>query len=225
MKTINDYRIWENPEKIDIQIKGSEKLKEWKWLNSEAIHYEKNWESFNEDWKPYVWESVVRDVSNWVIAILPVTKDWNIILIEEVRIPIISDTCDGRTIWMPAWLVDEWDTKEYTVYKELAEETGYKTDDIEYVSSIYSSEWMTNEKVDIFIAFNCNKITEIIDWYKEVNWHIVKHEAWENISAIYSVPHKDIYNFLDTVESNWIAVGWKIDRALSKLERKFADRI
>jgi len=218
MKTINDYKIWENPEKINIEVIKKEKLKEWKWLNSETITYERNWVEKE-------WEMITRWACDWVVAILPITSEWNIILTEEIRIPLMRNWWTWRTIWMPAGLVDKWDSREKTVNKELAEETGFKTNEIHYVDTVTSSEWMTDEEVDVFIAFNCTKITEILEWYKEVNGQILKHEEWENIKAIYSVPYEEIDDFMDIAKADGIKKWWKIDCALRNLERKFSDRI
>jgi hypothetical protein len=84
---------------------------------------------------------------------------------------------------------------------------------------------MTDEEVDIFIAFNCKKIEDIIEWFNEVNWFILKHENWENINSIYSVPYKEVYDFMDIARNEWMKKWWKIDCALNHFERKFKDEI
>jgi len=78
---------------------------------------------------------------------------------------------------------------------------------------------MTDEEVDIFIARNCTKVTEIIDGHKEVWGLILGHESWENIEAIYSIPHEKIDEFLDEAREQWMKKWWKIDCALRHLER------
>ena len=135
---LQDYKIWETPTPSEIQITKREELQNWRWLKTQKVAYQNNGED-------KVWELISRDTSNWVIAVLPVTEEWNIILIEEIRIPFIKDWCEGRVIAMPAWLVDTWDTKELTVEKELSEEVWFQSEDISYVDTIASSEWMTDE--------------------------------------------------------------------------------
>ena len=211
---LQDYKIWETPTPSNIEVTKREGLEKWKWLQSEQVTYTNNGEKQNP------WELISRKTSNGVIAVLPITEEWNIILIEEIRVPFIKPWCDGRTIWMPAWLVDTWHTKKHTVEKELSEEVGFQSDDISYVDTIASSEWMTDEEVDIFIALNCTKITKIIEWHKEVNGLILWHESGENIEAIYSVPYEKIDDFLDQARNEGMKKGWKIDNALRHLERR-----
>ena len=221
MKTINDYRIWENPDKYEVKIIQTDKLKESEWIETEKINYEVNWIPAK---KP--WERVVRSTVDWVISVLPITNEWNIILMEEIRIPMINETCDGRIIWMPAGLVEKWDSKEVTVIKEMQEEIWFESNQIEYVDSIASSEGMTNEEIDVFIAFNVTKVDEIINKdFKNVNWFFVNHESSENIKAIYSVPYKEIYDFMDMAKKDWMKKWWKIDCALNHFERKFKDKV
>jgi len=210
---LQDYKIWETPTPSNIEVTKREGLEKWKWLQSEKVTYTNNGEE-------KVWEQITRDTNNGVIAVLPVTPEWNIILIEEIRIPFVTDNCDGRTIGMPAWLVDTWDSKETTVSKELSEEVWLKSDDISYVDTIASSEWMTNEEVDIYIALSCSKVTKIVEGHKEVNGLILWHESGENIEAIYSVPYEKIDDFLDQARNEGMKKGWKIDNALRHLERR-----
>lgn len=215
MNTSN-YKIWENPNKSEIIINSREALEKWKWIKTEKINYTKNWESG-------IYESVTRSTKNWVVAILPITQEGEIILIEETRIPIISDTSNWRCIWIPAWLVDDWEPKQQSALREMNEEIWFTTqsENIHYVDTVLSSEWMTNEEVDIFIALNCFKIKDILNWYKNVGWLNIAHESGENINAIYSIPYKEIYDFLDMAREEWMKKWGKIDCALSHFERKF----
>ena len=219
MKTTNDYKIWENPNKLEIKINSREKLEKWNWISTEKINYEKDWVTQNP------WERIVRSTSNWIVAVMPVTSEWNVIFTEEIRIPLMSETCDGRVIWMPAGLIDQWENKKTATKREMQEEIWFESDNIEYVDSIASSEGMTDEEVDIFIALNCTKINKIIEWFKEVDWFILKHENWENINSIYSVPYKEVYDFMDMAKSEWMKKWGKIDCALNHFERKFKDLV
>jgi len=210
---LQDYKIWETPTPSNIKITDRQELQNWRWLKTQKVAYENNGEE-------KLWELISRDTNNWVIAVLPITDKGNVILIEEIRIPFVKDWSDGRVIAMPAWLVDDGDTPEFTVVKELSEEIWFKSDDISYVDTIASSEWMTDEEVEIYIALNCTKVTEIIEWHKEVWWLILGHESWENIEAIYSIPYEKIDDFLDQARAQWMKKGWKIDCALRHLERR-----
>lgn len=203
----NDYKIWGNPEKIDINILSKEKLESWNWIQTEKINYLRNWE-------PRIWERVVRDTTNWVIAVLPVTRDNKIVLIENVRVPMITDDFDGTMIELPAGLVDDNETKEEAVNRELKEETWFSSDNINYVDTVPSSAGMTNEEVDLYIALNCDKVTDILE-----------HDDGETISAIYAIPFNDIDEFLEEIVKRWVKKWGKIEWALRHLERKFKDKL
>ena len=221
MRTINDYRIWKNPDKCEVRISSREKMEQAKWIKTEKINYEIDWIPAENSW-----EKVVRTTANWVVAILPVTSEWKIILTEEIRVPMISDTFDGRVIWIPAGLVDKWESKQTATIREMQEEIWFESDQIEYVDSIASSEGMTDEEIDIYIALNVKKVDKILDEdFEEINWFFLKHIGWENIKSIYSVPYKEIYNFMDMARIDWMKKWGKIDCALNHFERKFKDRI
>ena len=218
MKTINDYKIWENPNKCEVKITSRDKLEQSKWISTENINYEIDWVEKNP------WEKVIRSTSNWVVAVMPITSEWNIILTEEIRVPMISETCNGSVIWMPAGLVDMWENKQEATKREMQEEIWFEAEKVEYVDSIASSEGMTDEEVDIFIALNVKKVDKILDEdFENINWFYLKHIGWENIKSIYSVPYKEVYDFMDMARSEWIKKWGKIDCALNHFERKFKD--
>ena len=221
MKTINDYRIWENPDKCEVKITQTEKLKEAKWIKTENISYEIDWVPAENSW-----EKVVRTTANWVVAVLPVTKEWNIILTQEMRIPMISEDYNGSVIWMPAWLVDDNENKIEATKREMQEEIWFESEQVEYIDSIVSSEGMTDEEIDVFIALNVTQVDKILDEdFKNIDWFFLKHIWWENIKSIYSVPYKEIYDFMDMARKEWMKKGWKIDCALNHFERKFKDKV
>ncbi|MCH2189200.1 NUDIX hydrolase [Candidatus Gracilibacteria bacterium] len=213
MKTA-DYKIWDNPTPIDIQISQKENVEQGKWLKTQKVVYKRNREE-------KVWEMISRGESEGVISVLPVTQDGNIILLEEIRVPMMNEQCNGRVISMPAGLVDIGDTREYTAKKELQEEVGFTSEDIHYVDTIASSEGMTDEEIDIFIALNCIQVSEIIEGRKQVGDLILGHGESENIISIYSVPYEEIDNFLQQAREEGMKKGGKIDCALRHYENKF----
>ena len=211
---LQDYKIWENPEPIHIEISKRERLQNGNWLNTEKVTYLRNGET-------RAWEMISRGQSDWVVTVLPITDEWNIILLEELRIPLMKNWSSGKTIWMPAWLININDTIDTTVRKELAEEVWFTAEEIIHVDTLTSSEWMTDEEVEICIALNCSKVSKLIEWYKQVWDLILGHEDWENITSIYSVPYPQIDSFLKQAKLEGMKKGSKIDCALRHYEKKY----
>ena len=94
--------------------------------------------------KTLVREVVKRKNAAAVIAITPENK---IVLLKQYRQAV------EEPLWeIPAGLVDDGETARETAERELAEEAGYKTGDIEEMLHYFSSPGFTNEKVIIFKA-------------------------------------------------------------------------
>lgn len=99
------------------------------------------------------WEWVSRMSDLDIVAIMPITKENKVILIEQFRIPV-----DKKVIEFPAGLVDEGEEIRKAGERELMEETGYTSQEW---TSLYrfvpSSAGLTNETVSGFLAENCVK--------------------------------------------------------------------
>jgi len=91
---------------------------------------------------------------NSAAAILPITTEGKIILVKQYRYPI-----RGESIEIPAGKKDflNEDGLDCAV-RELEEETGYVSDDVERLVDIHSCVGYSNEKIEIFIGRNCRKI-------------------------------------------------------------------
>ncbi len=89
-------------------------------------------------------------------AVLPITKDNTIILVKQYR-PGIAD----YTLEIPAGLLDGNEKHFDCAKRELLEETGYTTEDIEFFCKYSPSAGISNEIVEIFIAKNVNKVCEL----------------------------------------------------------------
>lgn len=204
---ISDYKIWTNPEPKEVTVINREKLDNPKWLVPQTVNY-------IIDGTEKTWEDVPRSDNTDVVAVVPVLENKNILLIEERRIPFITEDNEWRVIGLPAGLVDRWEDIKEAVMREMQEEIGHESNDVEFFTRVTSSEWMTNEQVNIFIAKNCKKVEELLEGYRENQWLIVKHESAELIDAIYSVPYDEIDDFLDQAQSEWMQRGSKVDVGL-----------
>lgn len=88
---LHTYKIWENPNPKDIEIINRTSLDRPKWLTPQAVNY-------IIDGKEKIWEDVPRSNNTGVVAVLPVLENQNILMIEERRIPFITENDAGRVI-------------------------------------------------------------------------------------------------------------------------------
>jgi hypothetical protein len=61
--------------------------------------------------------------------------------------------------------------------------------------------------------------------FEDINWFFLKHIGGENIKSIYSVPYKEIYDFMDMAKNDWMKKWGKINCTLNHFERKFKDTV
>lgn len=81
-------------------------------------------------------------------AVLPVTDDGKILMVRQYR-----NALDRETLEIPAGKLD--DPKEPKIecaYRELEEETGYRTEHMEYLISVNTTVAFCDEAIDIFVA-------------------------------------------------------------------------
>ena len=114
---------------------------------------------YTNNGKTGVYEVVVRNKVSGIVSVLPITKNNEIVLIQQFRIPL------GReVIEQPAGLNDKPGASDIDAVKwELRQETSYVSDDIEYILSVPTSSGLTNELISCYIARNCRQVSDILD--------------------------------------------------------------
>lgn len=97
-------------------------------------------------------------------AIIPVLPNGNILMVRQYRLPV-----DKFTLELPAGKLDSND-EDFLVCasRELEEETGYKSDNIEFVCDIYTAAAFCDEIVRIFVARDLKKGEKHFDQDEEV---------------------------------------------------------
>jgi len=81
------------------------------------------------------------------VAVVPILKDGRIVLVRQYRYPI-----DSLTLEIPAGKLDLDESPDECVIRELREETGYETKNIQKVTSIYTAPGFSNEIIHVYIA-------------------------------------------------------------------------
>lgn len=81
-------------------------------------------------------------------AVLPIDEQGKIVLIRQYR-----NSIDREVFEIPAGLREPEDvTGEYCARRELEEETGYRTDRLEFIAQVYGCIGVSDEKTDIYLA-------------------------------------------------------------------------
>ena len=85
-------------------------------------------------------------------AVVPITEDGKILMVKQYR-----NAIDRFTIEIPAGgLNSVEEPMQDCAARELEEETGYKSDDLEFLISIRTTVAFCNERIDIFVAKRLN---------------------------------------------------------------------
>jgi ADP-ribose pyrophosphatase len=142
------------------------------------------------------WEYAERVRASGVIAILPITRDDKVILVEQFRPPISS-----RAIELPAGLAgdivgEESESLETAARRELLEESGYANGRWKLLGIGPSSAGLTNEVITFFAAEDVEQVAEGGgDGTEDILVHVVplnELRKWlaEKVAAGLMVDHK-----------------------------------
>ena len=103
------------------------------------------------------WEFCERTVGSAVVAIVAVTPDRELLLVEQFRPPL-----NANVIELPAGLVgddgDSEETREKAAARELEEETGYRPKRLVFLTEGPTSAGMAAEQVAFYRAYDLTRI-------------------------------------------------------------------
>lgn len=86
-------------------------------------------------------------------AVVAVRKDGKLLMVRQYR-----NALERETLEIPAGGLNGRDEPAIdAARRELAEETGYICEDLEFLTSIYTTVAFCNEKIDIYLARNLSK--------------------------------------------------------------------
>lgn len=108
------------------------------------------------------WDYIHHDGAAAVVA---VNEDGKLLMVRQYR-----NALDRFTLELPAGKLD--DPKESTLdcaKRELEEETGYYTEDFEYLLTVNTTVAFCNEKIDLYLARGLKKTQQHLDPDEEIN--------------------------------------------------------
>lgn len=102
---------------------------------------------------------------NGAAAVIPVREDGKLLMVKQYR-----NALDRRTIEVPAGGLNGADEPTIVAAaRELEEETGYRSDDLELLISIRTTVAFCNEKIDIYVARNLKESKQNLDEDEFIN--------------------------------------------------------
>ncbi len=103
-------------------------------------------------------------------AVLPVADGGKILMVRQYR-----NALDRETLEIPAGKLDAPDEpKIQCAFRELEEETGYRTEHMEYLMSVNTTVAFCDEAIDIFVA------RDLIPSHQHLDEdEVIDVEAWE----------------------------------------------
>lgn len=108
------------------------------------------------------WDYIHHDGAAAVVA---VNEDGKLLMVRQYR-----NALDRFTLELPAGKLD--DPKEPTLdcaKRELEEETGYYTEDFEYLLTVNTTVAFCNEKIDLYLARSLKRTQQHLDPDEEIN--------------------------------------------------------
>lgn len=81
------------------------------------------------------------------VAILPITKEGNVVLVKQLRVPVGQEILE-----IPAGGIEEGEEPIFSAQRELREETGYIGGNWTHITTYYTSPGITTETMHVFRA-------------------------------------------------------------------------
>lgn len=102
------------------------------------------------------WDIILH---NGAAAVVPVLDDGRILMVTQYR-----ETVERETLEIPAGKLDSpGEAGLLCASRELEEETGYKSDDIDWLLTMRTTMGFCNEKIEIYVARNLKASKQQLD--------------------------------------------------------------
>lgn len=118
-------------------------------------------------------------------AVVPVREDGQILMVRQYR-----NALDRYTLEVPAGGLDgAHEPTKTAAARELEEETGYRSDNLEFLISIRTTVAFCNEKIDIYVAKDLQKSRQHLDEDEYIN--VEAYTVEELMDKIYDCTIQD----------------------------------
>lgn len=112
-------------------------------------------------------------------AVVPVTKEGKILMVRQYRNALERDTLE-----IPAGgLASRQEPMIVCASRELEEETGYRSEELEFLIRIRTTVAFCNEQIEVFVARNLQKTQQHLDEDEYVD--VEEYEPKELLGMIY----------------------------------------
>lgn len=95
---------------------------------------------------------------NGAAAVVPVLDDGRILMVRQYR-----NALDRETLEIPAGGLNANEETKPAAARELEEETGYKSDNLELLITVVTAVAFCNEKIDIYVARDLKESKQNLD--------------------------------------------------------------
>lgn len=174
------------------EVLGSEKVLDTKWLVVEKQKCKINDKDIIDDY--YI-------IKRKDFVIIIAEENENILFLEQYRHGIRQSITN-----LPMGLIDENETPKETAIRELLEETGYKTDDLEDLGEFYLAPSNTSAKAHVFYT------------KKIIKGNIEKTDEKEGELVLMSIPKKHLKEKIKNNEIKDMATITALHIAKNKLD-------
>ncbi|WP_227935072.1 NUDIX domain-containing protein [Alkalihalobacillus deserti] len=86
------------------------------------------------------------------VAVIPITKEGNIVLVRQYR-----KALDKVIVEIPAGKLEQGEDPLHSAKRELEEETGYKTEKLDFIISFYTSPGFADELIYMYFTDTLKK--------------------------------------------------------------------
>ena len=153
-------------------------------------------------------------------AIVPVREDGKILMVRQYR-----NALDRYTLEIPAGGLNGADEPTKTAAaRELEEETGYRSEDVDFLISIRTTVAFCNEKIDIYVAHNLIKTHQHLDEDEFIN--VEAYTVDELMDMIYDTTSQDskticaimtyAHKYLQKSHSGWAEMSCRLQGQITE---------
>ncbi|MEC2070679.1 NUDIX hydrolase [Alkalihalophilus marmarensis] len=135
------------------------------------------------------------------VAILPITTEGKLILVRQFR-----KALEKTIIEIPAGKLDEGEEPADCAKRELAEETGYVTDNLDFLLSFYTSPGFADELIYMYVATGLtagevnrdeDEFLDVIEATLEEAEEMVRDERIHDAKTAYAIQSMRLMKYLD----------------------------